>query len=222
MSDFTIYVFLLLLVLCFWAWELWISKRSRRPIMDDSADILYEEDDNNENLNNPKITTDENIKIKTIRVIGQKRYDEMNDRLTRLLDKHRGEDFYTVSLEGVPLGKDSSRVLHHLLPGDRVCLLRSENGGNIEFKVFSEGRLIGSISSENAYQLSRLMKYAYLSGIYVWRQNCYGCRCKDIDLDIIMFYNFKENMTVAKESLFDDIPFIMRVEGINPFILIQN
>lgn len=222
MSDFTIYIFLLLLVVCFWAWELWVSKRSRRSLSHDSTDVLYEDDDNNDHLNNPGLNTDNKVIIKTLRVLGPERYGEMTKRLSSLMDKHKGEEFYTVSLEAVSLGKDCARVLHHLLPGDPLCLLRSENDGNMQFKVFSEGHLVGGISSENAVQLSRLMKYAYLSGIYVWRQNCYGCTCEDTNLDIIVFYSFKEKMTVVKESLFDDIPFVMRVEGVNPFILIQN
>lgn len=82
---------------------------------------------------------------------------------------------------------DGLRELHSLTPGDQLAFMRRQEDGEFGYTVFSNGRMIGSLQFEDSVMVESLMSRRRVTGMYVYRQNCYG-NCGYTDLEIILYY----------------------------------
>lgn len=201
MSELYLYIFLFVLVVGFCIWELWISRRNS-PKNRHLCDIVLDDDGNKSSFN--AVYSQYAGKIEA-------EYDSCSADLSDLFKNHRDEDFDTLPLETVALSYDCREELYSLAPGDRLYLLKELGIEGVEFKVFSEGRLIGKLSFSNSLYLEDLMNIALIKGVYVWKKS-------NFTLDLVIFYEYRDLCSFSCCSE----PFRLKIEGKQPFTLYQN
>lgn len=197
MSEITIYLLLISLLAGFWLWELWLSRKK-----------LFRKRTSDATVSDNRVTASN---------IGEIRYNEMSLNLSSLLKRHADDGFITLTLCPADLTSDCRRVLHDLVPGDRLCLCREISGGCVGFSVFHTGRLVGIISRSDSAKVDEIMKESVITGVYVWRQNCFG-ECDFTDLDVVLFYNAR---VISPCSNYMS-PYKLEFDGVHPFTLYQN
>lgn len=217
MSDLVIYLVLLALLAGFWIWELWLARKmsSLKAFISGKKDLPDDLKMKKHDLSEGCMTDVSSLDI------GERRYREMTDNLHSLLKKHKDDMFVTLSLCPADLSDDCSRILHNLMPGDRLFLLRETVGRSVWFSVFHQGRLIGYISRSESAMIHDIMTDSVVSGAFVWKQNCFG-ECDFTDLEIVLFYHRRS--ATSRDNCIDcnTQPYKLSVEGQNPFILYQN
>lgn len=214
-SEIFIYLFLLLLIVAFWVWELWISKKSIRKFDPDEplkGCVYSDEQPVDAGIYDPV--------GQTIATLGPERYEKMTVNLSKLLKRHENDDFVTFKLQKEDLTEDCSKTLHNLIPGDRLFLLREDSDEGIVFKIFADGRMIGRLSHTDSYYVVSVMADSAVKGLYVWKQNCFG-NCDFTDLDMVLFFESSSEVAFRNFSAVSD-PSRLKVSGLNQFNLYQN
>ncbi|MCM1370225.1 MAG: hypothetical protein NC204_07640 [Candidatus Amulumruptor caecigallinarius] len=127
----------------------------------------------------------------TIRLIGEKAFHDMVDRIEALLTLHKLHRNMTVPIVCPPTSALGKNELHHILPGEPVSLNITYQNGVKWIDVFSRGHMIGRLTLQNASAITNLLYCNDIKGIYIGEQNCYGldgvCR-----LSLIIFYQLKQ------------------------------
>ncbi|MDE6143759.1 MAG: hypothetical protein K2F94_06765 [Muribaculaceae bacterium] len=219
MIDIVAYILILFILVGFWAWNLLIIRHRTYTFHENSSDILYDDSDTNP-IRNPDVILDTSMFNIVLRTLGWERYVNMTYNINKFLKKHKNNECYKVSLskDYVGVSYDGANILHHLLPGDKVSMIRIELEGRVGFRVFSCGREIGILMDDDAKMTNRIMNNAVVTGMYVWKQNCYG-NCGYTDLDIVMFFYFKRNVLPLDWLGF---PYIIKFGNPIPYFVFQN
>ena len=219
MVEIIVYLFLLLLIIAFWVWELWLSKKYERRRFG-ANDLKQHDPFGDQRPFNAHSASPEDSEKRLVKVLGKQRYESMTNNLTTVLRRHEADEFITLSLHPARLTADSEKILHNLAPGDRLFLLRDESSGIPVFKIFASGCLVGMLSPSDASCVDALMEDSVIRGAYVWRQNCYG-DCNFTDLDIVLFFDVRLSDRYA--GIVDPhAPYRVDIEGLKPFTVYQN
>lgn len=225
MSDSVIYISLFSVILILWIREAWIFSGRRKlagnSSYSDNDDLFYEEDDDGDSLRNPHLIGDEPMLQRTVKVIGCSRFTEMSENLVALTDSHRNEGCRMVHISCASGSRNGRNALHHLLPGDAVCLTRCLGGDGVRFDVFSKGTCVGRISGDEAEIIARLMHDFRLTGVYVWNQRSYG-NCRNVDVELVMFCDTVRDEIDVFEECADNDPSRLKVSGNVEYFLMQN
>lgn len=209
MSDFAIYIFIFLLILGFWLWELRMSRRSRREDNIEAADKIY--DDIHVHLGLSEYMLDKLKKDNSMSAD-----DNIASRFAEMIDRHKGEDWVTLNLEALPLTEDCMSVRNSIFPGVKLYLVHIGSPQGAPYKVFYKGRLVGELNDMDSDTIDLIMMLRKISGIYVWEKE--GADKGGIPLiRIIVFYQYRDVLLL---NLKDES--IVRVAGMHPFELIQN
>ena len=135
----------------------------------------------------------------TIQLIGREAYDEMTERIDRLLAAHANDSCVTVNLTCGSERREGSDRLHSILPGEPVTLAANTQGGLERVDVYSEGICIGSLLLVDAERALDTMRTKNVSGAFVAEQNGYGMS-QGVALRVIIFYTSRETERVSEES----------------------
>lgn len=209
MSDIAVYIFIFLLILGFWLWELRMSRRSRREDNVEAADKIYDDI-------HVKLDLSEYMLDKLKKDNGLSANDNMALRFSEMIDRHKGEDWVTLTLVVPPLSDDCLKIRNGLYPGEKVYLVHIGSPQGAPYKVFYKGRLVGELNDIDSDTIDLIMMLRKISGIYVWEKE--GADKGGIPLiRIIVFYQYRDVLLL---NLKDES--IVRVAGMHPFELIQN
>lgn len=167
----------------------------------------------------------EEIDAGTRRILGERAYITMTERVAEIMRRHSGDRCIALSLtSGTERGKGADE-LHHVLPGDPV-ILKAEEGNDIqEVGVYSGGYKIGEFLLLDAEAALKVMRESEITGTYICEQNCYDYYDK-VSVRIIIF--FRENPVVvdteADATLINtDTPYKVTLDGSPlPITLYQN
>lgn len=156
--------------------------------------LLYtrrpEEEENSEDrvIIEPVSTSDADKEImRTIELIGHKAYEEMTDRINKIMHRHGSQNSATVSLTCGPDTLDGAHELHRLLPGQPLKLVNCRAEGVDTIDVYFNGVRIGRLALDEADTILSIMRDNSITAAYVAEQNCFG-RIGSHQMDIIVFY----------------------------------
>lgn len=124
---------------------------------------------------------------KTIDLIGEKAYRDMNRRIDEIMQRHAAQRSLTLSLTCGPDNAYCARELHHLLPGEELNLLLCSEGGVEWVDAYHNGARIGRLTLIDSQEIRNRMNSHHVTGVYVAEQNCYEIE-ESYDLRLIMFY----------------------------------
>lgn len=153
-------------------------------------------------------------------LIGDDAYERMAGAVDRLLVRHKADKCVSVVLTSGPDGPGAANELHHLLPGDPLCLRRSPETGIDTVDVYADGYRIGRLLLGDADQVLAVMETAVITGVYVAEQNCYS-DCQGTDLRLIVFFTPRTGLS-GQTAIESDTPYKITVNGVKPIVLFQN
>lgn len=154
----------------------------------------------------------------TRRLLGDQAYDEMVERVKRLLHNHDGQKSVTVNLTGGPSNAKGRERLHSLLPGDPLWLRENSIEGVRNIDVYSSGYKIGALMLNDADTVLEVMDTAKITGAYVAEQNSYG-ESDMVSLRVILFFipDAEESKAARRAHLFAEAtklsPYKITLQG---------
>lgn len=135
--------------------------------------------------------------MNTVKLIGEKAYHEMTDRINTIMERHKMQPCISVRLTCGPEGEGATRQLHKMLPGEEVKLVLCSERGAQYVDVYSQSYRIGRLALLEDMIVRDTMESNHLRGAYVAEQNCYGIKDSQ-ELSIIIFYEPKGEIQCEK------------------------
>ncbi|MDE6006799.1 MAG: hypothetical protein K2G67_04525 [Muribaculaceae bacterium] len=134
---------------------------------------------------------------RTIKLIGERAYKEMTQRIDVIMNRHSDDRNRTISLTCGPDTFDGAHELHGLLPGQALKLVSCRSEGVDTIDVYFNGVRIGRLALNEVQSINSLLTSNKIVGAYVAEQNCFR-KIGSHQMDIIIFY--KPRKVEKKES----------------------
>lgn len=144
---------------------------------------------NSRDKENKTASSDEDIR--TIELIGETAYRNMNERIEKIMCRHSSHRCLSLNMTCGPDTKDGSTELHHILPGEEVKLILCSERGLKSVDVYHNGIRIGRLTLLESQSIRNILTSNHIRGAYVAEQNCYEIDA--LDLRLIIFYEQKNN-----------------------------
>lgn len=211
MSDFTIYLILASLLVAFWIWEIWDSKKSA------TKDNLYAEGEKVGNIrtfsfnsNSGNSALREEIENET----------EVADDSMAFLECHRNDECAALNISDSVATFYSRNLVQQLRVGDQLFLVRSFENRQVRYNVFFGGKCISQLSVLDSELIEELLTDSVITGVYVWDQNSDHI-VNLINVKIVIFYRKRSEICRIRSSFCEE-PYKLHVNGPEPFFLFQN
>ena len=232
MSDFLIYMIMaymiiaaILIVVSYGIHRIFVSRNSLQSnsgiaskTMDSpaSGSVLCRRD--SEESSDPGYTLTPEGEAMTRALIGDDTFETMKFTVENILKRHKDDNGVTISLTSGCESAHASSVLHSLLPGDELSLVKNEECGLEMIDVYAAGYRVGRLLLGDADIALSVMRDNTLTGAYVAEQNCYG-DCNIVDMKIILFFSPRASIEHLSEK---DTPYKITIDGVKPIVIFQN
>lgn len=212
MSDFTIYLILAGLLVAFWIWEIWDSRRNGEN------ERLFADGDNvgnirtmNYNGNSENSAACDEIDYET---------EESTDESFAFLKAHQNDECAAVNISDTVATLYSRNLIQQLREGDQLFLVRSFENRQVRYNVFFGGKCISQLSALDSELIEELLTDSVITGVYVWKQNSDHI-VNLINMKIVIFYRNRSEVCRIRSSFCEE-PYKLHINGPEPFFLFQN